>query len=217
MESGDRRPTELRLDKAAAAAALTPPARQLHLAVLEAFTASGRPPSRAAIERAAGDLGADPAGLIAELADRDVVAFDSGGEVRAAYPYSPVPTAHRVSSEGGPALYAMCAIDALGISAMTGRPVTVTSAEPGTGTPITVRVDGEVATWLPDTAVVYAGATGDGCCPSVERTCGFINFFTTPERAHTWAEHPGVTGVVLDQTQALGYGVAEFGALLSRP
>ena len=65
----------------------------------------------------------------AELAGRDVIAFDADGEIRAAYPFSPTPTPIQVSWEGGPAAYAMCAIDALGISAMLGRPVTITAAE----------------------------------------------------------------------------------------
>ncbi|MGH3712815.1 MAG: alkylmercury lyase family protein [Micromonosporaceae bacterium] len=207
---------DLELNKGDAAAALTPAARRLHLAVLETFAASGNAPSRAATEQVARDLGADPAPLIAELADRDVVAFGEDGEVRAAYPFSPAPTAHRVTWEGGPVGYAMCAIDALGMSAMLGRPVTITTAEPDTGTPITVHVDGDTATWSPDTAVVYAGATADVCCPSVDSTCGSINFFTTPEAARAWAErHPEAPGVVLDQTRALRDGITEFGSLMT--
>ncbi len=207
---------ELELNKSGAAAVLTPWARRLHLAILETFATTGVPPSRAGIERTARGQGADPGALIAELADRDVVAFDAIGEIRAAYPFSPVPTAHRVTWDGGPQVYAMCAVDALGISAMLSRPVTVTTTEPGTGEAITVQVDGDRAQWTPDTAVVYAGATGDACCPSADRTCGYINFFTSAEAAHAWADrHPDVAGVVLDQAEALRYGIAEFGTFMS--
>lgn len=66
------------LNKAHAAAALTPPARRLHLTILEAFATTGTPPSRVAIEQLARDFGADPT----ELAERDLVAFDQRGEVR---------------------------------------------------------------------------------------------------------------------------------------
>lgn len=38
-----------------------------------------------------------------------------------------------MSWAGGPTAYAMCAIDTLGMSAMLGRPVTITAAEPDTG------------------------------------------------------------------------------------
>ena len=95
-------------------AALTPPARQVHLAVLAAFAETSRPPARGELERTARAGGADPAAVLAE---RDVIAFDAGGEIRAACPFSPTPTPIRVSWEGGPVAYAMCAIDALGISA----------------------------------------------------------------------------------------------------
>ena len=123
------------LNKGSAVAALTPPARQVHLAVLAAFAETSRPPARGELERTARAGGADPAAVLAELAERGVIAFDAGGEIRAAYPFSPTPTPIRVSWEGGPVAYAMCAIDALGISAMLGRPVTITAAEPGTGRP----------------------------------------------------------------------------------
>jgi hypothetical protein len=49
----------------------------------------------------------------------------------------------RVTWAGGPLTYAMCAIDALGISAMLGHPVTITAAEPGTGCFITVHTDSD--------------------------------------------------------------------------
>lgn len=66
--------------------------------------------------------------------------------------------------------------------------------------------------------MVFAGTTDSSeaaCCPSVDRTCGHINFFTTPDAAHAWSiRHPEATGAVLDHHQALASGIAEFGALL---
>ena len=153
--------------------------------------------------------------MLAELAARDVIAFGADGEIRAAYPFSPVPTAIQVRWAGGPLTYAMCAIDALGISAMLGRPVTITAAEPGTGRIITVHANRGQARWDPRRAVVFAGASGDQGCPSVDSTCGYINFFTSARAARAWVGHrPGVTGTVLRQDRALREGVAEFGAFL---
>lgn len=111
----------------------------------------------------------------------------------------------------------MCAIDAhaLGMSAMLGRPVVITATEPDSGEVIIVEVDNDRATWIPDTAVVYGGAIDDDCCPSVDRSCGNINFFSTADAAHAWARsNPHVTGTVLDQHTALARGIAEFGAML---
>lgn len=144
-----------------------------------------------------------------------MLALDEQGEIRAAYPFSPNPTSHVLKWAGGPTAYAMCAIDALGMSAMLDRPVTITSTEPRTGATITVDVDRDRAQWTPDTAVVLAGATDDACCPSVDRTCGHINFFTSARAAQAWqAAHPHITCVILDQAEALACGVAEFGALM---
>jgi Alkylmercury lyase len=197
------------------AGGLSGPARQVHQAVLAAFARTGQPPVRSELERIARGHGADPDAVLAELAEADVIAFAADGEIRAAYPFSPVRTPIRVSWADGPAAYAMCAIDALGMSAMLGRPVTVTAAEPGTGRVITVHADGRQARWHPRTAVVFAGSAGDTCRPSADRACGYINFFATAGNARSWArDHPEVTGTLLTRKGALGIGIAEFGTLL---
>ena len=203
------------IDKGCCAAALTRPARRVHLAVLGAFAHTGRAPMRGELARLARSQGADPAAVLAELAERDVIAFDRAGEIRAAYPFSPSPTPIRVTWDGGPVTCAMCAIDALGISAMLGRPVTITAAEPGTGRVITVHADGGQARWNPPGAVVFAGTTGGDCPHAADRTCGHINFFTSARAARTWAHaNPAVTGTVLRRAQALRQAVAEFGAFM---
>lgn len=211
-------PTRPDLSKCCAAAALTRPARQVHLAVLAAFTMAGQPPPRDELERIARAHGGDPDAALAELAAADVSAFSADGEIRAAYPFSPLPTPIQVRWAGGPLTYAMCAIDALGMSAMLSRPVTITAAEPGTGRIITVHAAGGRARWEPRAAVVFAGAAGEPGCPSADRSCGHINFFTSARAARAWARrHPEVTGTVLSRQGALHCGIAEFGALMQAP
>ena len=205
----------LGLNKGCSVGALTKPARQVHLTVMAAFAETGRAPERGELERTARAHGADPAAVLAELAARDVIAFGAAGEIRAAYPFSPVPTAIQVRWSGGPLAYAMCAIDALGVSAMLGQPVTITAAEPGTGRVITVHADRDQARWDPPHAVVFAGATRGDCAHAADRTCGYINFFTSARAARTWAKaNPAVTGTVLGQARALSAGIAEFGAFM---
>src|SRR5438105_2163078 len=157
------------LNEGRCAVVLSPPARHVHRAVLVAFAESGRAPLRAELERIARGRGADPGAVLTELAGRDVLAFDGSGEIRAAYPFSPSPTQIQVTWEGGPRVYAMCAIDALGISAMLDRPVTITAREPDSGRPVTVEVDRNRARWRPHRAVVFSGAAGDadGACRAV--------------------------------------------------
>jgi Alkylmercury lyase len=114
-------------------------------------------------------------------------------------------------------VFAMCAIDALGISAMTGRPVVIESADPSTGEPVTVNVNGATSSWDPVTAVVYVGRTGGDCAgPSASVCCGYMNFFATPAAASAWAaSQPQITGGILGQARALHVGVSIFGQLLS--
>jgi hypothetical protein len=187
---------------------VSPAARALHRVVLNAFATTGTAPDRAALAHTAGD--ADVDGLLAELHEWDVIRLDPAGAIRAAYPFSGRPTAHVVDIRGGPTVYAMCAVDTLGMSAMLGRPVTIHSTEPDTGRPITVTVHNRRATWSPDTTVAVVGATGttaDGCPPEDEAGvigsaadigCGVMNFFTDPATAAGWlSAHPEVTGEVL--------------------
>ena len=197
------------------AARLSGPAWQVHRAVLAAFTATGHPPPAAEIERLIRAGGGDPQRVRAELTEADLLAFSARGEIRAAYPFSPASTI-LVRWDGGPEVYAMCAIDALGMSAMLGRPVTITASEPDTGRAITVTVDAGQARWAPRTAVVFAGDAGDAGCPSVDRCCGYISFFTTRRAARAWARrHPEITGTVLRRDAALHFGIDAFGALLA--
>jgi hypothetical protein len=183
------------------AVVLTPPARRVHLAVLSAFAETGRRLPRGELERIARGQGADPGAVLAELTGCDLLALDGSGEIRAAYPFSPSPTAVQVSWEGGPRAYAMCAIDALGMSAMLDRPVTITAREPDSGRPVTVEVYRTSARWRPGRAV--------------DRCCGHINFFTGARAAREWASrHPEVTGTTLGRAQALRHGIAEFGTLM---
>jgi Alkylmercury lyase len=140
-------------------------------------------------------------------------------EIRAAYPFSPPPTLIQVSWNGGPAIYAVCAIDALGMSAMLARPVTITSREPDTGRPVIVEVDQDTAGWGLRTAVVFSGAVGDECRGSADRCCGHINFFTIGRAARDWAgRHPEITrrspGRHWARRRRSGMGIAAFGPLM---
>ena len=197
------------------AGSLTGPARQVYQAVLAAFARTGQPPARSELDRLARNLGASPDAVLAELAGADAIAFEADGEIRAAYPFSPVRTPIRVAWAGGPVAYAMCAIDALGMSAMLGHPVTITAAEPDTGRVITVHADGSRARWQPRTAVAFAGSAGNACRAAADCSCGYINFFASRRAARAWARrHPEVTGRLLTRHDALGIGIAEFGGLL---
>ncbi|MGH3738393.1 MAG: alkylmercury lyase family protein [Micromonosporaceae bacterium] len=216
QEPGERQREEPEAGLAVTVAALAPEVRRVHLAVLSRYAETGRPPTVDELARLVGGDGADPAAVLAELTERDVVLVNGAGLVTSAYPFSTLPTAHRVRWEGGPEVYSMCAVDALGISAMLDRPVVISSAEPGTGIPVTVEVDGEAAVWDPPTTAVFIGKVEEGCGgTAAERVCGFVNFFTSPEVAEEWTRtRPEISGYVLEQDKALAYAIKQFGDLM---
>jgi Alkylmercury lyase len=109
------------------------PLRGLHRAVLRRFLATGAPPTARWVRQAAAETGLD-ASALDDLSAADAVHI-SNGVVTVAYPFSGIATAHRVALDGLPAVYAMCAIDALGLPAMAGRDGQITSADPADGTP----------------------------------------------------------------------------------
>jgi len=189
--------------------------RAVHQAVLRSFVQSGAAPDIAALADHAAPF--EVSQVLAELADGDFLCLDHAGQITAAYPFSALPTRHRVQIAGNAAVFAMCAIDALGISAMTGLPVVIESADLSTGEPVTVDVDGASSTWDPVTAVAYVGRTGGECAgPSASVCCGYINFFATRAAAAAWAaSHPEIVGGILGQDRALQVGIGIFGQLLS--
>lgn len=196
---------------------IAPPERGLrtvHQAVLRSFAQTGGPPEMSLLEGAAAPF--DAARALAELAAGDFLYLDDAGRITAAYPFSALPTAHRVQITGGASTYAMCAIDALGIAPMVDSTVVIQSADPSTGQPITVTVDGSNSEWHPRTAVVFDGRTGsEPAGPSAETCCGYMNFFATRAAAAAWAHaHPEITGGILSQDRAIEAGKQIFGGLL---
>jgi Alkylmercury lyase len=209
---------------------VSPAARQLHRTILRAFARTGHAPDPATLPKPAGE---DVGGLLAQLHEHDVLRLDEQGSIRTAYPFSGAPTPHVVAVDGGPAMYSMCAVDALGIHAMLGRDTLVTSVDPQSGESVEVVIRRGQAMWRPATALVFVGSDttasavpGAGCCPAdgstractvaaADRCCGVMNFFTSTDSARAWmAAHPQVSGVVLSQEQALRLGVDIFGRLL---
>ena len=117
---------------------LTGPARQVHQAALAGFARTGEPPARSELERLPRTLGPSPDAVLAELAEADAIVFNDHGEIRAAYPFSPVHTPIRVSWPPAPPLTHVCDRRARHVRHARGNTATITAAEPDTGRVITV-------------------------------------------------------------------------------
>ncbi|MEU4808097.1 alkylmercury lyase family protein [Nocardia fluminea] len=191
-----------------------PVEKAAHQAILRSFATDGRAPTGDELSAAAAGHDVPVDKLLRRLHDADIIRLDRTGNIAAAYPFSATPTRHRVGISGGATVFAMCAVDALGVAAMLGTQVTITSTDPVTADPITITVDGEHITAQPATSVVFVGAqAGEG--PSVDLCCGYLNFFTDRASALAWTDtHPGIGGAIVELTDAHHLGTSIFGHLL---
>jgi alkylmercury lyase len=205
-------------------AALPAPLRDLHRAVLRRFLDTGTAPALDWLRHTASELGLGDS-AVAELEAADLVHLD-GGAVTVAYPFSGQPTRQRVELDGFPAVYAMCAIDALGIPAMTGRDGRITATDPHDSAPVVVsvkavqRAGGGQWRWTPADAVVVYGRTAD-CgtgCGSWEVMCPHTTFHTSRASAQAYlSARNGIEGKILNQLAAIKSGRHSFGSLLGGP
>jgi hypothetical protein len=205
-------------------AALAAPVRDLHRAVLRRFLDAGAAPTLSWVRQAAAGLGLGDS-AVAELAAADLVHSD-GEVVTVAYPFSGPPTRQQVELDGFPAVYAMCAIDALGIPAMAGRDGRITAIDPGDGAPVVVSVKGAGEAgggrwrWTPAGAVVVlARAAGCGTGRGAwEALCPNTTFHASRDSAQDYlSARRGIEGKILDQQAAVESGERNFGPMLGGP
>jgi hypothetical protein len=198
-------------------ATLPGPLQAFHRALLGVFLTEAGPPDPTVIGRLAAERRLDPQAALASLAEADLVHADPAtGRVGVAYPFSGPPTPHRVELAEGPSVYAMCALDALGIPQMTRRSGRIRSIDPSSGQPITVEVDDQGWRWQPPTTVVLAGTTtmGDVCGSVVDCCCPYINFHASPHDADTYRQaHPAMAAELFEQAEAVEGARRIFGGL----
>jgi alkylmercury lyase len=190
------------------------PARAVHRAVLRHFVASGGPPSASQLESCASVAEIDLHEALALLRQHDLVHQAASGDIEVAYPFSGRPTDHQVSLPDGTRVFAMCALDALGIPLMIDSDATVDSVDPQTRRHVTVRRRGQEWSWQPDSAVVLLAWT-DGTCARAFGLCQSTNFHADAEAAERWlASAPTVTGMALDHDTAVALAARSFATLL---
>ncbi len=213
-------PEVCQLDLHQRVAALSTPARTFHRAVLRAFLDQGRAPTLAELRPVASLVGIGLERVLAELVVHDVIQRSADGAIQVAYPFSGVPTSHRVQFDGALPVFAMCAIDAIGLPFMVRREATILTQDPTDSTLITIAVepDSGEQRWLPTTAVVLANECGQEPIIKAECSCPFINAFASSDTAERWrTAHPELVVRELTQEQALLEARKIFGTLLEEP
>jgi hypothetical protein len=189
----------------------------VHQVILRDFAANGVPPTAADLNPAVTYSARTTAEVLTALHEADAIRLTADGQIAVAYPFSSTPTRHRVhigDPGAGVDVYAMCAIDALGMAPMLSRDTRIESVDVTTGQPVTVTTTRGRATWQPPAAVVFIGADAGGG-PSADCCCDYLNFFADHTTAQAWTStHPGIPGQILDQAGAEELATRLFQPLL---
>lgn len=182
--------------------------------VLRTF-ASGIPPSPADVRHAATSRNVVVETALSRMVEEDLIELSASGVITCAYPFSATPTTHVVVVEGANAVYAMCAIDALGIPIMLQRNCRIETSDPGSGAPILMHVTaGGDAQTEPQSAVVLS-AVASGSGPLSSLCCPLVNTFASTGTAERFLKsHAELSGQILSISEALAYGAAVFGGAL---
>ncbi len=150
--------------------------------------------------------------LLLEKLDRLDVIHLENKTIVAAYPFSGAETSHKVSLKGKKyrAVYAMCAIDALGISFMFDTDVSIESSCFYCGDRIEIDGrDGEIIFLNPESTVVWCDREYGDCAAT--SLCRNINFFYSEKHFLDWRkENLKRKGNLLNIGEALYLGKMFF-------
>jgi mercury(II) reductase len=194
-----------------------PATDRVRVALLQLYLEHGRAPAVDEIANRAGlDETAVPP-LLDKLRRRDLVVLD-GERIVGAYPFTDQDRGHQVTLEGR-ILNAMCAVDALGIGAMTDRDISIASScrHCGTLIRITTRDRGRVlADVEPRTAGMWQSVRYEDAC-AASSLCATTAFFCSDDHLSAWrrehsADEPGFR---LSIEEGLEAGRALFGPSLA--
>src|SRR5258708_19777270 len=194
-----------------------PTARAIYEYILRTFAQTGHPPSVETIvqalnlpDRATGEH------YLRDIETGGGIYRDSvTGKILSAYPFSATPTPHRITLGVDQDVYAMCAIDALGMPFMLKTDAVIHSTCQQCDRALTLDITNEAISAVSpqEMVVVYVNAPAN-CCAATDQ-CPYINFFCGPEHAQTWqASQPQIISKTLMLPEALDLGRATFENLL---
>jgi mercuric reductase len=190
---------------------------RVRVALLQHYLEHGRAPTPSALAKRMGQSDAAVRPLLGGLRRRDLVVLEGAGIV-GAYPFTDWNTGHSVTLDGR-TLNAMCAVDALGIGAMTDRDIAIASPCYHCGAPVRIATRDRgraLADFAPGTAVVWLSVQYEGGC-AANSLCAVTAFFCSDEHLAAWrherpADEPGFR---LSMEEALEAGRAIFGPILT--
>ncbi|RED75990.1 organomercurial lyase [Cohnella phaseoli] len=206
---------------------LTPMENMIRTAILFEFT-EGKTVNVADLIPMVKQLGVDLQSILSRFSELDLIHWDKkSGNVTVAYPYSGIPTPHRVTLSGKSPAYSMCAIDALGIPSMFESDALIESECAHCGEKININVKNNVPVSNPETVVVGVGTVTDmtscsttscstdpnppvstSCCPAIQFYCSDKHWSESNEK------NPTKAGTRLTLLEAFEVGAGVFGGAL---
>jgi mercury(II) reductase len=194
-----------------------PAADRVRIALLQFYAEHGRAPTISALATRAGLNETAVMPLLEELRHRDLVVLDCE-RIVGAYPFTDRDTDHRVTLDGR-AVHAMCAVDALGVGAMTDRDIAIASRCRHCAAPIriTTRDRGRMLAEVePQSAVMWQSVRYEGAC-AANSLCATTAFFCSDDHLSAWRRERAAdeSGFRLSIKEALEAGRALFGPSLA--
>ncbi|ESW63321.1 bifunctional organomercurial lyase/mercury(II) reductase MerBA [Mesorhizobium sp. C280B] len=190
---------------------------RVRVALLKLYAEAGRAPTQSAIAKRAGLSETTVQPQLEELQRRDLVVLN-GDRIVGAYPFTDRDADHQVTLDGR-VVNAMCAVDALGIGAMTGRDIAIASRCRHCGAPIRISTRDQgrmLARVEPKTSVMWQSVHYEGAC-AANSLCATTAFFCSEDHLSAWrrertADEPGFR---LSIEEGLEAGRALFGPSLA--
>lgn len=190
---------------------------RVRVALLQLYLEGGRAPAASALAEYTGLSETAIRPLLEELRRRDLLVLH-GARIVGAYPFTDQDTGHRVTLDGR-VLNAMCAVDALGIGAMTKRDIAITSSCLHCGLPIRIATRNQgraLANVEPSTAVLWQDVRYEGGC-AANSLCATTGFFCSDNHLSAWRRERSAeeAGFRLSMEEGLEAGGAVFGPSLA--
>lgn len=108
-------------------------------------------------------------------------------EIVSVYPLSLTPTEHQIILRNETRLFAMCAVDALGMPIMFNKKAKIVSQCEKCKQDITIKIENEEIVWVSHPNIMI-WSPGRQVTPAAEKCCPLVNFFCCKEHLEDWSK-----------------------------
>ena len=186
----------------------SPEVKKLHQAILSSFVEKGRILNRGEMAEYTDDVD----NAIITLKNYDMIVVADNGEVIGAYPLTMEQRVHAVQVNNH-TVYAMCALDALGVSPMFGMDTEISSQCRVTQDSIFIKQSSKTITNLNETGgvhfgIIWAAASEDGVVANT--LCLDMIFLKDKEIAQQWLAEDSANREVFTLEEAVEFSARFF-------